>query len=65
MEVDWSLIDESCQDAWKYPFDKAISASLFAWNSEKRALRLGLCTLISLKRPEDKVLLFCDAEEAP
>lgn len=61
--VDWILIDESRQDLRKYPFDKVINASLFAWYSERRALRLSLCTLISIKRPQGKVLLFCEVED--
>jgi len=61
--VDWILLDESCQDLWKFSFDKVIKKSSLAWYSEKRALRLSLCTLISIKRPRGKVLLFCDLDD--
>jgi len=61
--IDWILLDESCHDLWEFSFESVVKASSFAWYSEKRALRSSLCTLISIKRPRGKVLLFCDVED--
>lgn len=63
-EVDWLLLDESSSLLRESKFEKNIKRSSYSWYSEERVLRLGICALLSQKRPEGKVLILSDKENA-
>ncbi|UCF14554.1 MAG: hypothetical protein JSW59_14160 [Phycisphaerales bacterium] len=60
--VDWLLLDESCSQLRESGLEKRIYKSKCSWYSEDRVLRLGICALLSQRRPKGKVLLLSDRE---
>lgn len=63
-KTDWLLLDESCRKLCESGIEKKIRKSEFTWYSEERALRLGICALLSQKRPKGSVMVLSDEESA-
>jgi len=63
-KINWILLDESSSLLRESKFEMDINYSFYSWYSEERVLRLGICALFSQKRPEGKVLILSDKENA-
>ena len=63
-KIDWILLDESSSLLRGSKCEMDINYSSYSWYSEERVLRLGICALFSQKRPEGKVLILSDKENA-
>ena len=63
-QVNWLLLDESSAALRSSGLDQRIRSSGFTWYSERRALGLSVGALLAQARPEGKVLVLSDEEDA-
>lgn len=63
-QVDWILLDECCLPIGESCLETRVNKSKFAWYSEDRVLRLGICTLLSQQSVAGDVMIFSDTQNA-